>query len=104
MLFIHPDTLRWRQLLPPLFVLLTLLFSLLSLFWPPARWLLGVQLITYLAATILGGLISAIQTKDIALAFGFPLAIWIMHFCWGGAFLWSWLTGLLGSSNVNDEN
>jgi cellulose synthase/poly-beta-1,6-N-acetylglucosamine synthase-like glycosyltransferase len=103
MLLLHPDTLRWRQLLPPLFVLMTLLFAPLSIFWSPARWLLGVQLIAYLSITILAGFIDAVQEREIGIALGFPPAIWIMHYSWGGAFLWSLLTGLLKSRRPNDE-
>ena len=43
----YPQTLRWRQALPPLFVLGLLFGTLLGLFWQPAFALLAVVLVLY---------------------------------------------------------
>ncbi|CAG1769493.1 partial Poly-beta-1,6-N-acetyl-D-glucosamine synthase, partial [uncultured bacterium] len=40
----YPHTLRWRQALPPAFILILVLLIVLSLWIVPARYLLGLQL------------------------------------------------------------
>jgi glycosyltransferase involved in cell wall biosynthesis len=85
----YPETLRWRQFLPPVFVLGVLLLSGAGLVWPWARGLLALGLMVYLAILVLAGLQRAVQQRDLALAPGLPAAIATMHFAWGGAFLFS---------------
>jgi succinoglycan biosynthesis protein ExoA len=92
MLARYPDTLRWRQALPPAFVG-GLLFLLVVSFWlPEAALFLAAVLLVYL--TVLAGTaaILALHKKDISLFFGVPLAICVMHFAWGTALLWSLVT------------
>ncbi len=84
----YPHTLRWRQALPPLFVLTTLTLGLAGTFVPWARLLLAVQWGAYSLVTLSAGLLLAVRRRDPALVLGFPLAVWIMHLTWGGAFLW----------------
>lgn len=100
----YPETLRWRQALPPLFILLFLLLLILSIFWIPARWLLGVQLVAYLLITILGGISESVRRRDLSLMLGFPPALWIMHFTWGSALIWSSLEDLFSRHRDTDEN
>jgi succinoglycan biosynthesis protein ExoA len=85
----HPDSIRWRQALPPLFVFGILMLSLLASFWMAARilWVLIVGL--YLTVLLFGSLPEAIKQKKILLLLGIPLAIMTMHFSWGTGFLWS---------------
>lgn len=92
MLRLYPGSLRWRQVLPPIFVLATILLGLVAPFWYPARLLLGVQFSLYGAIIFLVGLMQALRRRDMGLLLGFPLAVMTMHFAWGGAFLWSILT------------
>ncbi len=87
----YPETLRWRQALPPLFVLSLLVSGILALFFPSAGWLLLFEVAVYLFVLGLFGLQQAIRHKDPALLIGLPLAILVMHLAWGGAFLWSML-------------
>ncbi len=89
----YPDTLRWRQALPPAFVLGLIGGGLLSLFWAPAAYLLLGVVLIYILILSLAGLQLAWKKKDLALSFGVPLAILTMHLAWGGAFLWSMLCG-----------
>jgi succinoglycan biosynthesis protein ExoA len=96
MLLRHVGSLRWRQALPPLFVLSTLLLGFMGLFWRPASLLLRVQLGLYGTITILAGLVESIRKRDGGLLVGFPLSLWTMHFAWGGTFLWSLFTAILG--------
>jgi succinoglycan biosynthesis protein ExoA len=85
----YPKTLRWRQALPPLF-LLGLAGLALSGFLVPFSWKLGcVVLVFYLLVLICAGLGKAIQHRKPALLPGLPLAIMTMHFTWGAGFLWS---------------
>lgn len=85
----YPHTLRWRQALPPIFVLSLFAFLVLSLFIGLARWLLAAQLIVYCSALGLAGLKLAIEKRKGFLLIGLPLAISTMHISWGAAFLWS---------------
>jgi succinoglycan biosynthesis protein ExoA len=95
MLLAHPASLKWRQALPPLFVSLVILLGVASPFWLLARIGIGLTLAIYVAVTAVAGLIEAARRRDPWLVFGFPLAIWTMHFSWGGAFLWGVLSGLM---------
>lgn len=83
----YPDTLRWRQALPPVFTagLMGLLF--LSIFWPFARYMLLLLLLLYLFALVLGTMSTIIQRRDAALLVGVPLAISTMHLSWGSGFI-----------------
>jgi succinoglycan biosynthesis protein ExoA len=89
----YPGTVRWRQAVPPLFVtsLVGLLF--LSIWFPAARLVLGVEVLLYLAALLAASLQIAFRQKDVRLLAGVPLAVMTMHFCWASGFLWS-LVGL----------
>jgi cellulose synthase/poly-beta-1,6-N-acetylglucosamine synthase-like glycosyltransferase len=89
MLARYPATLRWRQAVPPLFVLCAVLLGLLSLFLPAARPVLVIQLLLYSIALLAAGLQVAIHKGDAGLMLGVPLAIGLMHFAWGSAFWWS---------------
>ena len=85
----YPGTLRWRQALPPVFVLSLLILLALSLVWTPARFLLLFAVMVYLLVLWMGALPAAVQKKDLSLMVGVPLAIATMHLSWGGGFLFS---------------
>jgi GT2 family glycosyltransferase len=82
----HPDTLRWRQALPPLFVLGILMLLLLAALWNLARIVFVVIVVLYLFVLIMGALPEAFRQKKWALLVGIPLAIMTMHFSWGSGF------------------
>ncbi|HET9913607.1 MAG TPA: glycosyltransferase family 2 protein [Anaerolineales bacterium] len=88
----YPDTLRWRQALPPLFVLSLIGLAILSIFLPFARILLAAELIFYFSIMILAGFVVALQQRKAYLILGLPLAIAAMHISWGSGLLWSILT------------
>ena len=88
----YPNTLRWRQALPPLFVLSLIGLSLFSILVPVARIALFGELILYFFIMILAGLSAVYRQQKIYLLLGLPLAIPVMHITWGGGFLWSMLT------------
>ncbi len=85
----YPHTLRWRQALPPLFLLSLFVTGLLSIGILPMRWLLVGELAFYALALGFTGLHCAIRHRDISLVLGMPIALIAMHFSWGGGFLWS---------------
>jgi glycosyltransferase involved in cell wall biosynthesis len=85
----YPHTLRWRQALPPLFVLILFILIVLSLFIEIAGYLLVAQLAVYFSVLGLAGVRIAIKKNMGFLLLGLPLAISIMHMAWGTGFLWS---------------
>lgn len=84
----YPKTLRWRQALPPLFVAAMIVMTLMALFIPWVRWVLGTVTVIYALLLLLAGLQLAIQYKSILFVLGVPLAITTMHLSWGAGFLW----------------
>lgn len=89
----YPETIRWRQALPPAFVVSLLLFLILSMQLPFARWIIMLELSVYLLILFSAGLQVAIKRKDWRYIFSVPLAIATMHLSWGSGFLWSILAG-----------
>ena len=85
----YPETIRWRQALPPVFVLSLMIFALLAIPFVWARWLLIVELSFYIFVLLAASLQTALKKRDLALIPGIPLAIATMHLCWGSALLWS---------------
>jgi hypothetical protein len=90
----YPHTLRWRQALPPAFVLIFFSLIVLSLWIVCARYLLAAQALIYFLALGLAGLILAIKKRKGFLLWGLPFAISTMHFSWGAGFLWSGISSL----------
>ena len=87
----YPHSLRWRQLLPPLFILGILSLVFLALWLPVLWWLILAVIGFYLLILTLAGVSMALKKHDGMLVIGLPLAISCMHFAWGAAFLWSML-------------
>lgn len=92
----YPKTLRWRQALPPVFVLSLVFWLVLAVFWRPALALLGAELLFYGVVLVVGTLPAARRLNELRLALIVPLAIACMHLSWGSAFLWSMI------KNYND--
>ncbi len=91
----YPQTLRWRQGLPPLFVASLILLAGLSIFWSLARLVLAGEIGLYLLVMAAAGAIMALKNKDAKLIFGIPLAILTMHISWGWGFLASMVQSIL---------
>lgn len=83
----YPETLRWRQALPPLFVLGVLFLAILGFFWKPAWIALATVLGLYLLIQLIPALSLARKQKDLSLAPGIVLATLTMHFSWGTALI-----------------
>ena len=100
----YPDSVRWRQALPPLFVLGLIVLGIASIWLPIARWLLFSVLVIYMAALTLSGIDVALQAKRPALIFGVPLVIAVMHLSWGSAFLFSAIKSIFRGKGKNQED
>lgn len=85
----YPQSLRWRQALPPIFVLGMAGLGLLALVFDWARLLFGLAALAYFLILAASALPAALKQRDALLVIGIPLAIAVMHFCWGSAFLFS---------------
>ena len=99
MLTRFPKTIRWRQALPPLFVLLLLSLSFLSFWEPRLVILLLLQIVSYVLILMVIGLITALKKRDVSIVLSMPFAVAIMHLSWGSAFLWSLIRYMLGNTN-----
>jgi len=85
-----PNTLRWRQAIPPVFVSVTILLSMFSVFSPQCRFFLGVGLSFYLLVLFLAGLYETIHEEEKCFIL-MPFAIITMHFSWGLGFIYSFM-------------
>ena len=95
----YKNTLRWRQALPPLFVLSLMVFAVASLFIPFAAWIAAGELIFYGFILFLVGVQISLRRKHSYFAVGLPLAISVMHITWGSGFLWSILTSSMRNND-----
>jgi len=99
----YPNTLRWRQGLPPLFVFSLIGLGFLGIFLPLFRVLLAAVIIVYTIALAAAGVQAAFKLKLVFLIFGLPLAISFMHISWGAGFLWSMIRGVF-TNHVPEKN
>lgn len=90
----YPSTLRWRQALPPAFVLGLAVGLALSPWWSLARFGLAIAAVSYILFLFIGAILGARRQRDIRLLAGVPLAIGVMHLCWGTGFLASLFQGI----------
>ena len=95
MLLRYPRSLRWRQALPPLFVLFTAAELAVGVVWTSAWWLLGIQWTAYAAIVLLAGIVDARRSRDASLIVGLPASWGTMHIAWGASFWWGIVEGLL---------
>ena len=89
----YPGSLRWRQMVAPLFVALTGALAGLSIWFPLCRALLALQWSAYAVALGLSGVDRALRRRDPHLVWGLPAALFVIHVAWGGGFWWGLLTG-----------
>jgi succinoglycan biosynthesis protein ExoA len=99
----YPNTLRWRQALPPLFELSIIVLGIGGTFLPLFRVLLAAEILVYLFTMIVAGVQSANNHKKLSLVLGLPMAIAIMHISWGTGFLWSMIMGIF-TDRVSERN
>ncbi|MCJ7722550.1 MAG: glycosyltransferase, partial [Anaerolineales bacterium] len=85
----YPKSLRWRQALPPLFVLSLICGVILAFFIPFMWYLVTAEIITYITLLLVISLLMALGQRKAFLIVGLPMAITGMHLSWGSGFLWS---------------
>jgi succinoglycan biosynthesis protein ExoA len=100
----YPGTLRWRQALPPLFVLSLVIGAALAVLLPIFRLLLALEILLYCIALAAAGIVVAVRQKKAFLSIGIPCAIATMHLSWGTGFLWSMIKGIFVSRNPRRIN
>ena len=83
----YPETLRWRQALPPAFLSGLAGTLLVGIFWKPSLYLFAAVLGLYLLILLAVGIHMAIKKSDILMVIGILLAIITMHFSWGSGFI-----------------
>ena len=93
----YPDTLRWRQALPPLFMLSLIGLGIMAIFLPVLRVLFAAEIIVYALALTAAGVQMAFKHKRFFLVLGLPLTISCMHISWGTGFLSSMIKGVLSN-------
>jgi len=87
----YPNSLRWRQAIPPLFVFSLIILAISSFFIPFARIIFATGVGFYFLALISSSIIESVKRKDgcyLMMAFAFAT----IHFCWGGGFLYSYFS------------
>ncbi|MFH1185276.1 MAG: glycosyltransferase family 2 protein [Chloroflexota bacterium] len=89
----YPGSVRWRQVLPPLFVLALIGMTAAAPFWPPAAAGLLAAVGSYLLALLAAGLHMGWRGRDAVLVPGGMLALASMHISWGAGFLASFVSG-----------
>jgi succinoglycan biosynthesis protein ExoA len=83
MLQLHPESLRWRQIVPPLFVITTLASAALSFL---GSWLGFLVPAAYLATNLSVSLATAFR-QGLRYVAVLPVAFGVLHFSWGTGFL-----------------
>lgn len=94
MLRAFPETLRWRQALPPLFVAGLLVLLVASPFAVLFRYTFVAILVFYLLVLLAASLPTVFRKKDLPAIIGIPISIAMMHFSWGVGFLWGMVKSL----------
>jgi succinoglycan biosynthesis protein ExoA len=101
----HPDSIRWRHTVPPLFVLSLFLMSLAA-FVSKVAWLPLLILVPYFAFLVIATVVTAAKPGNLKYAFILPVIFAILHISYGsGVWLGILSRGLskpaLGNSVVN---
>jgi len=84
MLKLHPQSIRWRHFVAPLFVASIVLLGLFGIVWHPAWWLLGIGMSLYLVLGLVLGRQSG--PKSFLLTLLMPVVFLTIHLSWGTSF------------------
>ncbi|MBA4420697.1 MAG: glycosyltransferase family 2 protein [Anaerolinea sp.] len=79
----YPGTIRWRQALPPAFVLGLIGSLFLSIFQPAFLFIFSTVISIYMLVLLAHALNIALKNRFPAFIIGIPVAIFIMHILWG---------------------
>ncbi len=83
----YPNTIKWRQALPPVFTVILYTLLIMSVFIPFTRFLLALQLTLYFGILTFAAVQVVKIHRKLFLVLGLPLAIATMHIAWGSGFL-----------------
>lgn len=99
----HPTSIRWRQLVPPLFVAALAGLGCSALISPWAALGAGALIAIYLLASSLAS-ISIVRQRKSSWQIGvqFPLVFAIIHLCWGIGF-WASVPGALFANKTSPQ-
>lgn len=86
----HPDSLRWRQVIPPLFVFTCFGAMLFGIIWKPMRWCFAAVAAAYLLANSVASTIAARRGGWRYLPV-LPIVFGAIHFAWGLGFWYALL-------------
>jgi glycosyltransferase involved in cell wall biosynthesis len=100
MVRLQPRSIKLRHLVAPIFVLSLIGLALLAIVWAPARWLLIIELATYLFAALSAGWHTTRRTEraSVGLVLLMPLVFATIHLSWGASFL----IGIIGPKSTKD--
>jgi len=84
----YPNTIRWRQAVPPLFSASIICLFAIGFFYSFAWILLAFELALYISVLLFAGISTALIQKSPGYVIGLPLAIATMHIAWGTALIW----------------
>ena len=89
MLLNFPDTIKWRQALPPAFVFGLIMAPIFSIWlpWLAIPW--GAAVVLYILLLLALGIQKSLQNSKLTILLGLPTAILIMHLSYGSAMIWS---------------
>lgn len=87
----YPDSIRWRQAVPPLFCLAIYIFGIISFFWPFARIIVASILASYLLILTIIATIEALKKRGFCYMF-LIVAFAVMHLSWGNSFIFSMIS------------
>lgn len=93
----YPESLRFRQAIPPLFLLSLVFLVIIGIFVPFVIYAFLLELGIYVTTLLFIGMINAIKNKNPSFLIGIPVSIAVMHFSWGAGFIFSAL-GSIGKS------
>ena len=83
----RPASIRWRQMLPPLFVVGTLALAMAGLRWPTLWAVLGGLLGAYALAVLVAALLLRRRKAAWSAIVWVPLALVLVHVTWGAGLL-----------------
>lgn len=89
----HPDSLQWRQAIPPLFILSLASTLFFGFIWQPVRYLFAAIAGSYLLANMVASTIAARRGGWQYLPV-LPLVFASIHFAWGLGFWAGWIKWL----------
>lgn len=96
----HPASLRWRQLVPPVFVVVLLAFSILSVVSQVSRLLVSTMLAVYAALAAVFS-VAAVARSGRMLLLRLPLVYATMHITWGMGFWFGLVAEMMNSRARN---